>query len=110
MYWHVVRFRFPEDVDDRDRSMLEARIAELAGAIEEIRFLRVARAADEPEVTGLLSGFDDEAGYVVYRDHPLHAVVLEDVRAFVSEVTRLHVETADPSDALPRTLEGPPNA
>jgi len=86
--WHIVRFRFPADVDPAARADLEARLAGL----------------DDPQVTGLLTGFADEAALAVYRDHPEHVPVVARARELCEDIVRLDVVTDDPPDALPRTI------
>jgi len=100
--WHIVRFRFPDDGDPTARTALEEQLAGLH-TIPEVRLLRVARDIDDPQVTGLLTGFDDEAGLAVYRDHPDHVPVVARARELCESITRLDIATDDPSDALPRT-------
>jgi len=101
--WHIVRFRFPADVDPAARADLEARLAGL-DAIDEVRFVRVGRDLDDPQVTGLLTGFADEAALAVYRDHPEHVPVVARARELCEDIVRLDVVTDDPPDALPRTI------
>lgn len=104
MLWHIVRFRFAGDVEDGERVAFEDSLRGLAGRIDDLRLLRVARAVDEPDVTGLITGFADEAGLGNYRDHPAHVPVVARARELCAEITRLDVATADPPDALPRTV------
>lgn len=103
MLWHVVTFRFRSDADEASREELADALAELAESIDELRFLRVGPSIDEPDVLGLLTGFDDETGLAVYRDHPAHQPVLTRARELCAEITRLDIATPDPSTALPRT-------
>jgi hypothetical protein len=104
MLWHVVRFRFAPETDETDRRALADRLAGLADAIEDLRFVRVAPSLDEPDVLGLLTGFDDATALERYRVHPAHVPVVELARALCAEITRLDVVTDDPADALPLTL------
>lgn len=103
MLWHIVRFRFPADVDPAEREGLEADLAGL-DAIDEVRLVRVARDVDEPRVTGLITGFDDEGALAAYRDHPDHVPVVERARGLCESITRLDLETGDDPGALPRRL------
>lgn len=91
MLWHVVRFRFPEDVDPEARASLERDLAALGDAIDEIAWLAVERDIEDPQVTGLLSGFAGEAELAVYRDHPAHVPVAARARQLAEEVHRLDV-------------------
>lgn len=101
MLWHVVTFRFRSDAREQERDELADALAELIESIDELRFVRVAPAIDEPDVLGLLTGFDDEAALAVYRDHPAHQPVVSLARELCADVRRLDILTADPSDALP---------
>ena len=103
MLWHIVKFRFAEETTDEERTSLEHALAGLADRIEQVRLLRVARSVDEADVSGLLSGFDDEAALATYRDHPEHLPVVARARELCEEITRLDIETDDPTDVLTRT-------
>lgn len=96
MLWHIVRFHFPETVDDADRRALERDMAGLADVIDEVVWLAVARSVDEPHVTGLLTVFADEDGLAVYRDHPRHTPVVARARELCDEIVRLDVEAGTP--------------
>lgn len=95
MLWHIVKFRFEPTVADDDRVAFEDRLWSLADTIPSLRLVRVARAVGEPDVTGLLTAFDDEEGLVVYRDHPTHQPVLATALELCSDVTRLDLHTPD---------------
>lgn len=101
MLWHVVKFRLKPDVDARRRAAFEDMLRGLAGAVESLRFVRVAPSIDEPDVVGLLTGFDDAEGLEAYKIHPAHLPVIEEAKAVSAEITRLDVETADAPDTLP---------
>lgn len=103
MLWHIVRFRFPDDVDAGERARFEAELAGL-DIIDEVRLVRVARDLDDPQVTGLITGFDDADALAVYRDHPEHVPVLQRARQLCESLTRLDVATDDDPAALPRRL------
>lgn len=104
MLWHVVKFRLRPEVDEAQRTEFEDLLNGLAGAIESLRFVRVAASIDEPDVVGLLTGFDDAAGLEAYKIHPAHVPVIRMAQALSAEIVRLDVETADPSDTLPPAL------
>jgi len=73
---HVVLLTF-DDGCDLDR--LVASLRELPGQIPELRSYVVGRDAGISEGNATLAvtaDFDDEAGYVAYRDHPAHQQVL----------------------------------
>jgi hypothetical protein len=100
--WHIVKARFAEGVAEADREAWEQSVIALVDRIPEIRLLRLARSVDEADVTGLITGFDDEHGLAVYRDHPDHRPVVARMRGLCSEVVRLDIVTDDPTTALPR--------
>ena len=87
---------------EADRVAWERSVVALTETIPEIRLARVARSVDEPDVTGLIIGFDDEHGLAVYRDHPDHVPVVARMRELCAEVTRLDIVTDDPPASLPR--------
>ena len=99
MLWHIVRFRFPDGTDPADREALERDLAGL-DQIEEVRLVRVARDLDDPQVTGLITGFADVEALEVYRDHPDHVPVVQRARELCESVTRLDMVTGDAPDAL----------
>lgn len=101
MLWHVVKFRFAADADAAAREQLATALAGLTDQIAELRFLRVGPSIDEPDVLGLLTGFDDEAGLAVYRDDPAHLPVLAQAKALCAEIVRLDIVSDDPGDILP---------
>lgn len=103
MLWHIVRFRFAPDTDDAARAELAASLAALPDHIEELCFARAAPDLDEPDVLGLLTGFDDMAALDAYRNHPAHLPVVALARELCQEIVRLDLVTDDPPDALART-------
>lgn len=103
MLWHIVTFHFAPDADEADRRSLVTALAGLAESIPEVRFLRVAPSLDDPDVLGLLSGFDDAAALRTYATHEAHLPVIALAAEVCDEVSRLDVLTDDPTDALSRT-------
>lgn len=101
MLWHVVKFRMRPEVTAAERAEFTALLEGLAGAIPSLRFVRVAPSIDEADVVGLLTGFDDAQGLEAYKVHDAHLPVIEMAKALSAEITRLDMESADPSDALP---------
>lgn len=99
--WHVVKFRLRPEVGPGDRAAFERMLADLAGAVPSLRFVRVAPSVDEPGVVGLLTGFDDADGLEAYKVHEAHLPVIARARELSAEIVRLDVETPDPPDALP---------
>jgi hypothetical protein len=96
MLWHIVRFRSPHDVDPDARHALEADLGSLDEHIDEIAWLAVARDLDDARVTGLLSGFADEAALDVYREHPAHLPVVARARELCDDIQRLDVHASVP--------------
>lgn len=101
MLWHVVKFRYKAEIDAQRRDAFEDMLRGLAGAVETLRFVRVGPSMDEPDVVGLLTGFDDAEGLEAYKIHPAHLPVIEEVKAVAAEVVRLDLFTDDPADTLP---------
>lgn len=95
MLWHIVRFAFRSDVADDERRALEHEMEALA-AIDEVVWLAVARAIDDPQVTGLVSLFEDEEGLAAYRVHHRHVPVVERTRALCETITRLDMAAGTP--------------
>lgn len=96
MLWHIVRFQFSDDVDDGERRALEHDIAALAGTIDEVAWLAVARDVDEPAVTGLLTLFHDAGALATYREHPRHVPVVERARALCESISRVDMQAGVP--------------
>lgn len=96
MLWHIVRFQFRADVSDDERRALEGDMEALSEAIDEVVWLAVARAVDEPAVTGLISLFEDESSLAAYRVHPRHVPVAERARVLCADITRLDVAAGSP--------------
>ena len=76
---HMVMFVWNDDVDQDHIDAVGAALAGLPASIPEIREYRfgpdlgVSTGNAEFAVTAL---FDDEAGYLTYRDHPDHQAVI----------------------------------
>lgn len=103
MLWHIVKFRFREDVSREDRAGFETDLRNLAKLAEDVAVLRVSHSIDEPDVTGLITAFADAEALERYRIHPDHVPVVERAKQLCAEVVRLDVVTNDPPDALSRT-------
>lgn len=78
MIWHVVRFNFGH-VDASIRDEAEGALAALVD-LDMVEFLRVGRDIQDPGVTGLVSGFADEAALQAYAQHPEHVTVVRHLR------------------------------
>lgn len=104
MLWHIVKFHFRPDVTDGDRRAAEDGIAAMPDEIEVIRFLRLARSIDEPDVTGVLVGFDDADAMAAYAADPVHVPAAQRIDALCAQVIRMDLVTPDdPATFLPRT-------
>lgn len=89
MFNHVIALRFLEGTPDSKVQFLADGLLGLREQIDTIRSMRVGRdlgiRADNFDFASLIE-FDDEAGYLHYRDHPAHqAVVQERIRPIVAE-------------------------
>ena len=86
---HVVMFRWREGVDADHPARTSAALATLPGQIPEIREYRFGpNLGINPGTYDfvVVADFDDEAAYLVYRDHPAHQQVIADViTGFVAE-------------------------
>lgn len=95
---------FRPDVGEDDRRGAEEAIAAMPDEIEVIRFLRLARSIDEPDVTGVMVGFDNADAMAAYAAHPVHVPAAQRIDALCADVVRLDIETSDdPATLLPRT-------
>ena len=84
MFHHIALLDLlPETTDDEIDEILET-LRRLPDSIDEIRTFRVGRdagLADDNATVAVVASFDDEQGYAVYRDHPVHqAVIAEFIR------------------------------
>lgn len=101
MLWHVVKFRYKTEIDQTRRAAFEQMLRDLAGVIETLRFVRVGASIDEPDVLGLLTGFDDAEGLEAYKVHPAHLPVIAEAKAISADITRLDMFTGDEPGILP---------
>lgn len=99
MIWHIVRFDMTH-LDETVRREVEAALGGL-DALDEVRWLRVARDIEDPGVTGLITVFDDVDALASYRVHPDHLPVVERIRELGIGATRLDLATDDASADLP---------
>ncbi len=96
MFRHVALFRWSAPVDDATRASVEAALGALPHAIGTVR--AYAFGPDAGVNTGnfdfaVVADFDDRESYVVYRDHPAHQRVLEEVLApLVTERAAVQLE------------------
>jgi hypothetical protein len=104
--WHVVKFRMKPEVGPAERAGLHESLRGLVDSVPSLRFLRVADSIDEPDVVGLITGFEDVAGLDEYKVHEAHVPVVELARELSAEIVRLDIATPDSSDALPLSASG----
>lgn len=93
MIWHIVRFDL-SSLEPGDRRDFEASLEALAD-LDVVAWLRVARDIEDPDITGLLTGFADADALAAYRVDPQHAVVLDRIRELELPAWRLDVATDD---------------
>jgi hypothetical protein len=91
--WHLVRFDC-SGIDGEARRAFEASLESLA-ELDEVAWLRVGRDLEDPNVTGLLTGFVDVDALAAYRVDPRHQVVLDRIRELGLPTWRLDVATDD---------------
>jgi hypothetical protein len=97
--WHIVRFDMT-DLDEAVRREVEASLAGLE-SLDEVRWLRVNRDVEDPNVTGLITVFDDVDALARYRVHPDHVPVVARIGELGIGTTRLDIATDDASADLP---------
>lgn len=81
MFRHVVMFRWTADAGDEAKAAVTAGLGQLPGAIDTIRAYRFGPDAGLAEGNfdyAVVADFDDEAGYLVYRDHHAHQQLIAD--------------------------------
>lgn len=79
MFRHVALFSWKPDATEAQKDALVAELAKLPGIISTIRSYYIGPDAGlNPDNYdyAVVAEFDDEAGYLVYRDHPDHRRVI----------------------------------
>lgn len=79
---HVALFRWAEGTTTGQREELKARLAELPGQITQIQsysFGENARVNPDGYDFAVVADFTDADAYVVYRDHPVHRAVIDEL-------------------------------
>ncbi|MBC9731592.1 Dabb family protein [Nocardioides marmotae] len=89
MLHHVIELRFNDDTTDAQVEEMAAGLRGLREQIDTIRSMRMGRdlglRADNFDFASLLE-FDDQAGYLAFRDHPAHQQWVHDhVRPIIAE-------------------------
>ncbi len=89
MLRHVVLLRWRDDATDEQVAAVADGLAALPAAIDTIRAYRIGPDAginDGNLHYAVVADFDDEAGYLVYRDHPAHqALIAERIAPILAE-------------------------
>jgi hypothetical protein len=99
MFRHVVLFRWDPVSSEAAKDAVASALGELPGAIPTIRAYHFG--ADVGINSGnfdyaVVADFDDEAGYVAYRDHPAHRAVIADrIAPIVAERAAVQYDTGD---------------
>jgi hypothetical protein len=89
MLHHVICLRFRDGTTDEQVDQLVDGLMGLRGQIDTIRSMRMGRdlriRPDNFEFASLIE-FDDEDGYLHFRDHPAHQQVVQDyIRPIIAE-------------------------
>lgn len=80
MFRHVVLLKWKDGATVEQRTQAAAAIRELPRQVEGIRAFAVGEDAGiEPGTFDLVivADFDDAAGYIAYRDHPVHRDLIQ---------------------------------
>jgi Stress responsive A/B Barrel Domain len=80
MFRHVVLFTWMDDVTEAQKQALHDELAKMPPAIDVIRAYTYGPDAGLRPANcnyALVADFDDEAGYLIYRDHPVHRELVE---------------------------------
>jgi len=80
MFRHVVLFTWKDDVTEAQKRALHDELAKMPPAIDVIRAYTYGPDAGLRPANcdyALVADFDDEAGYLIYRDHPVHRDLIE---------------------------------
>jgi hypothetical protein len=96
MFRHVVLFRWTEDATEEQKRAVAERLAELPGAIPELKAYHFG--ADAGVNPGnydfaVVADLADRASYLTYRDHPVHrAAVDESIKPIVADRAAVQYE------------------
>jgi hypothetical protein len=80
MIRHVVLFTWKPEATEEQKRAVHAELAKMPPAIEAIRAYRFGPDAGINPANSdyaVVADFDDAAGYVSYRDHPVHRALVE---------------------------------
>jgi hypothetical protein len=79
MFRHIVLLTLTEDAPPDQAEVIVETLRSLPGQVPSIRAYQVGRdagLADDNAHIAVVADFDDEAGYLEYRDHPAHVEVI----------------------------------
>jgi len=82
MFRHVVVFRWTAEATEEERAAVAVGLTALRERIDTLRGYRFgpdAGLADDNWDFAVVADFDDEAGYLVYRDDEAHQALIVDV-------------------------------
>ena len=80
MFRHVVLFTWKDDATQAQKQALHDELAKMPPAIDVIRAYKFGPDAGINPANyhyAVVADFDDAAGYVTYRDHPVHRALVE---------------------------------
>jgi stress responsive alpha/beta barrel protein len=80
MFRHVVLFTWNDDATEARKRALRDELAKMPPAIDVIRAYKYGPDAGIMPANcdfAVVADFDDDAGYVTYRDHPVHRALVE---------------------------------
>ena len=80
MFRHVVLFTWKPEATDEQKRALHDGLAKLPPAIDTIRAYKFGPDAGLRPANydyAVVADFDDQAGYLTYRDHPVHRDLVE---------------------------------
>ena len=80
MFRHVVLFTWKDDATQAQKQALDDELPKMPPAIDVIRAYKFGPDAGINPANyhyAVVADFDDAAGYVTYRDHPVHRALVE---------------------------------
>jgi hypothetical protein len=80
MFRHVVLFSWNDDATEARKRALHDELAKMPPAIDVIRAYEYGPDAGINAANcdyAVVADFDDDAGYITYRDHPVHRALVE---------------------------------
>ena len=80
MFRHVVLFTWTDEATEAQKQALHGELPKMPKAIESIRVYRFGPDAGINAANcdyAVVADFDDQAGYLAYRDHPAHREMVE---------------------------------